>query len=147
MRLHLQWMLISTAVLAGLASCAPPEKSGVGFRLPDGNPARGRDDFVALKCNACHTVQGEDFPPPVAEPPVPVALGGTVHYQPTDGRFVTSMVNPSHKLAPGFPEDLIKSGSESRMADYGDVMTVHQLIDLVAFLHTKYHYAAPEPHS
>jgi mono/diheme cytochrome c family protein len=140
-------VLFSTTALATLLCCAPPEKSAVGFRLPDGDAARGKETFVELKCNACHVVRGEDLPAPVAEPPVPVALGGTVNYQPTDGRFVTSIINPSHKLAPGFPKELIKSGNESRMPDYSDVLTVRQLIDLVAFLHTKYEYATPGPHS
>jgi mono/diheme cytochrome c family protein len=135
------------AVLAGV-SCAPPEKSASGFRLPDGDPAAGRASFEELKCNACHRVKGIELKlePPVADPPVPVELGGLVDYQPTDGRFVTSIINPSHRLAPGFPEELIKSGDESRMADYSDVMTVRELVDLVAFLHTLYDYSPPRIH-
>jgi hypothetical protein len=136
----------AAAALFVFVSCAPPEKAATGFRLPEGDPERGKEAFLELKCNACHVVKGVDFPPPVAEPPVPVALGGPVHYQPTDGRFVTSIVNPSHKLAPAFPQELVKTGSESRMADYSDVMTVRQLIDLVAFLHTRYEYTQPPTH-
>ena len=96
-----------------------------------------------MKCNACHTMKGLDLPPPVAEPPVPVPLGGVVDYRPTDGRFVTSIVNPSHKIAPGLPEELVRSGDASRMADYGDLLTVRQLVDLVAFLHTRYEFSPP----
>jgi sulfur-oxidizing protein SoxX len=143
--LRMVHFVICCVVLA-FVSCAPPEKSPAGFRLPDGDPVAGRADFVALKCNACHRVKGIELEPPVAEPPVPVVLGGVVDYQPTDGRFVTSIINPSHKLAPGFPEELIKSGNESRMADYSDVMTVRELVDLVAFLHTLYEYSPPPVH-
>jgi mono/diheme cytochrome c family protein len=122
------------------SSCAPPERSASGFRLPEGSVEAGKAAFLALQCNACHKVKGLELPGPVAEPPVPVALGGTVDYQPTDGRFVTSIINPSHKLAPGYPRDRIESGAISRMADYSDVMTVRQLVDLVAFLHSRYEF-------
>jgi hypothetical protein len=99
--------------------------------------------FLEMKCNACHTVKGLDLPPPVADPPVPVPLGGVVDYQPTDGRFVTAIIYPAHKIAPGLPEELVKSGDGSRMADYGDFLTVRQLVDLVAFLHTRYEFSPP----
>jgi hypothetical protein len=122
------------------SSCAAPERSPSGFRLPEGDVAAGEAAFVELKCNACHQVMGLELPGPVAEPPVPVALGGTVDYQPTDGRFVTAIINPSHKLAPGFPQELVKSGELSRMPDYSDAMTVRQLVDLVAFLHSRYEF-------
>lgn len=126
--------------LLSLSSCAPPERSSSGFRLPEGDVEAGKAAFLELRCNACHQVKGLDLPGPVAEPPVPVTLGGSVDYQPTDGKFVTSIINPSHKLAPGFPKQHIESGGISRMADYSDVMTVHQLVDLVAFLHSRYEF-------
>jgi len=69
-----------------------------------------------------------------------------VDYQPTDGRFVTSIINPSHKLAPGYPKERIVSGGISRMADYNDVMTVRQLVDLVAFLHSRYEFVPRTTH-
>ena len=129
-----------------LSFCASPEKSPSGFRLPDGDVQAGQAAFLELQCNACHKVRGLDLPGPVAEPPVPIALGGTVDYQPTDGRFVTSVINPSHKLARGYPKQSIESGGISRMADYGDVMTVRQLVDLVAFLHSRYEFVPPMTH-
>lgn len=133
------------AVAVGMAilcvsSCAPPERSSSGFRLPEGSVEAGKAVFLELQCNSCHQVKGLDLPGPVAEPPVPVALGGSVDYQPTDGKFVTSVINPSHKLAPGYPKEHVKSGGISRMADYSDVMTVRQLLDLVAFLHSRYEF-------
>jgi mono/diheme cytochrome c family protein len=131
-------------VLATVVACGPPEKSASGFRLPDGDVERGKEAFVELRCNACHTVKGLDLPAPVADPPVPVALGGLVNYQPTDGRFVTAIIHPDHELASGYPKELILSGMESRMADYSDVMTVRDLVDLVAFLHSRYDYTAPQ---
>ena len=139
---------LATAIIgisSALPACGPPEKSASGFRLPDGNVERGRQAFLDLRCNACHNVRGLDLPPPVADPPVPVVLGGLVDYQPTDGRVVSSVINPDHKLARGYPEELIQVGNDSRMADYSEVMSVRQLIDLVAFLHSRYEYVPPRP--
>src|SRR3990172_8922693 len=122
-----------------LSFCASPEKSPSGFRLPDGDVQAGQAAFLELQCNACHKVRGLDLP-------VPIALGGTVDYQPTDGRFVTSVINPSHKLARGYPKQSIESGGISRMAGYSDVMTVRQLVDLAAFLHSRYEFVPPITH-
>jgi len=105
----------------------------------------GKAAFVELKCNACHRVEGMDFPEPVADPPVPVTLGGATPYVKSDGELVTSIINPSHRIARGFPKEALMSGDESRMADYSDVMTVRQLIDLVAFLHTRYEVVPATP--
>lgn len=137
---------LACAAALSLSFCAPPEKSASGFRLPDGDVQAGQAAFLELQCNACHQVKGMDLPGPVAEPPVPVAIGGTVDYQPTDGRFVTSIINPSHKLARGYPKQQVESGGISRMADYSDVMTVRQLVDLVAFLHSRYEFVPPTTH-
>ena len=134
------WALLLGSI--GIVMCGPPERSPSGFRLPEGDVARGQKAFVELKCDACHRVPGLDLPAPVADPPVPVPLGGGVDYQPTDGKFVTSIINPSHKIG-RYPEELVKSGEGSRMADYSDVMTVRQLSDLVTFLHSRYTYTPP----
>ena len=59
--------------------------------------------------------------------------------EPTDGELVTSMLNPSHKLIPGREQERIASATGgSRMANYAELMTVQQRIDLVAFLHSSY---------
>ena len=124
--------------------CTDAEKSAQGFRLPDGDVNAGERAFLDLKCHSCHRVEGMEFPDPVADPEVPVVLGGDTHYIRSDGELVSSIINPSHRLAkgfplaPGYPSEQISAGGGSRMADYSDVMTVRQLVDLVAFLHTRY---------
>ena len=140
-------ILLGVVFWLAVSGCAPPEKSAAGFRLPDGDVEAGKKAFVELKCNACHRVEGMDFGEPVADPPVPVTLGGPTPYVKSDGELVTSIINPSHRLARGFPKEEITSGSGSRMADYSDVMTVRQLIDLVAFLHTVYEVVPATPMS
>jgi mono/diheme cytochrome c family protein len=132
-------VLFATLALA----CERGPKSAAGFRLPDGDVARGQASFVALKCNACHRVAGTDLPGPVAEPSVPVELGGRVARAKTDGELVTAIVDPSHRLAPGYPRAAVQSGSLSRMGDFSEAMTVRDLIDVVAFLQSRYEVVPP----
>jgi len=125
-------------------SCQPihrsEEKSTRGFELPDGDPARGREAFVALRCSSCHEVAGleDDLPRPVATPDTGVKLGGLAMREPSDGELVTSIVNPSRHLYPAGEPERIESGSGSRMANLNEAMSVQNLIDIVAFLHERY---------
>lgn len=141
MRGGLTLILGASLVFAG---CTPAERSAQGFSLPAGEIDRGRQAFIDLRCHACHRVEGEDFPAPVADPEIPVTLGGETHYIRSDGELVTSIINPSHRLArgfplaPGYPEEEITAGEGSRMPSYSDVMTVRQLMDLVAYLQSRY---------
>jgi hypothetical protein len=137
-------VLVGLAALAVATGCRGP-RSAAGFRLPDGDPQRGQLAFVELKCHTCHQVAGVDLPAPVADAPVPVRLGGEIIAVKTDGELVTSIVHPSYRLAPGYPKDLIRKGEASRMPDYGREMTVQQMVDLVAFLQSRYRVARVEP--
>lgn len=132
--------VLSTAVLLTLVlgACTADRKSPVGFRLPEGDSDQGLAVLQKMKCHACHRVEGHDLPAPVADPPVPISLGGKVAYAPTDGELVTSIIHPSHKISSRYAHDMLKSGDLSRMGDYSQILTVRELIDLVAFLHTLY---------
>jgi L-cysteine S-thiosulfotransferase len=129
------------ALAAVLAACGP--KSPLGFNLPDGDATRGRTAFVELRCNACHEVAGLDLG--YRNGPVHVTLGGKTTRVRTYGELVTSIINPSHRLAPRYPEDQVAVNGQSLMsaAYLNDVMTVQQLIDLVAFLESTYEIAPP----
>jgi hypothetical protein len=68
-----------------------------------------------------------------------VELGGLTDRVQTYGDLVTSIINPSHRIAEGYsPEEVMLDDGESRMAYYNSVMTVEELIDIVTFLETKY---------
>jgi hypothetical protein len=103
------------------------------FALPKGDAERGREAFLALRCHACHRVQGASLPAPVATPPVPITLGAAPSSY-TDGSLVTAIVAPSHSITRAEYGESVASGGISRMADLTSVMTVRQLIDIVAFL-------------
>ena len=136
-------LLVLGALATGCQSAedAHDEEQERGFALPDeGNVGRGQAAFVELRCTTCHQVSGlEDaLPRPTATPPTGVKLGGLAMREPTDGELVTSIIHPTHRIYPAGITEEITSGSESRMANLNQVMTVEQLIDLVAFLHDRY---------
>jgi sulfur-oxidizing protein SoxX len=126
---------------AALAGCGP--KSPLGFSLPDGDATRGRTAFVELRCNACHEITGLDIG--YGNGPAHVVLGGKTTRIRTQGELTTSIINPSHRLAPRYPADQVAVNGQSLMsaAYLNDVMTVQQLIDLVAFLQSTYEIAPP----
>lgn len=136
-------VFVSALVLLSVAACQVDRRSPSGFRLPQGDPARGQAAFLELRCNGCHRVEGLALPPPAIDPPVPVVLGGEVPHAKTDGDLVTSIINPSHKLAAGYAKELIAKGDRSRMPDYSELMTVRQMVDLVAFLQSRYTVVRP----
>lgn len=113
-----------------------------GFRLPDGDADSGREVFLYMQCNQCHSLVGEDLPVVAGYQPF-VKLGGTVTRVKTYGDLVTSVINPSHKLAEGYPPDLVSEDGKSRMYNYNGIMTVQELTDIVMFLQPYYDVVPP----
>jgi mono/diheme cytochrome c family protein len=135
-------MLVSLAALGGCDRDAM--MSSRGFRLPEGDPVAGRDAFLYMQCNQCHTIDGEELPViPGQEPPY-VELGGKVTQVRTYGQLITSIINPSHELAKGYAEQVISENGESRMYIYNEHMTVQELIDIVMFLQPHYDVVIPQ---
>ncbi len=105
------------------------------FALPPGDILAGKHSFLELKCFVCHQVVGDaDVPAPTADPPVPVRFGAPQASRPTDERLVTAIINPDHRLAQAHHPERVSQDGHSRMLDYSDVMTVRELINLVAYL-------------
>ncbi len=115
-------------------------KSSRGFRLPDGDALKGKQAFVALKCNTCHSVDGVELPPPTQ---FNIRLGGETLQVKTYGQLVTSIINPSHIISRRYLDEL-KDAKESPMPNINREMTVEQMIDLVAFLQQHYKLVQPE---
>ena len=130
-------------VMLALSACEADRMSERGFSLPAGNALAGKDAFVYMHCHECHSVTGEEFPDLARSEPPFVELGGTVTRVKTYGELVTSIINPSHKLAQGYPLDVITVEGQSRMPVYNGYMTVQELIDIVAFLQPHYDVFAP----
>jgi len=98
--------------------------------------AAGRAAFEELGCIQCHSVSGEEgLPPPAA--PVTMTLGGKLHAVTSYSQLVTAIIHPSHSMSARAPKE-VRDAGETPMQSFNDSMTVTQMIDLVAFLHSKY---------
>jgi mono/diheme cytochrome c family protein len=135
----------AVSILCGMAllGCGPTPRSALGFRLPDGDVEAGRAAFVELQCHGCHRINGVDLPQFLGTAPVAVVLGGASRRVRTYGDLVTSIINPTHRLIAGFPAEQVSRDGESLMPVLNDVMTVQQLIDLVALLQSSYEVVPP----
>ena len=119
--------------LAAFAAEVPGDNATV--MLPNGDPAAGRTTFLQFKCNTCHMVSGSQakgMALPVTTAPAPLLNSDVAKQAP--GRLVTSIIAPSHTISRIVAEET--QGDLSPMGDFSQVMTVRQLIDLVAFLRT-----------
>jgi len=132
------------ALLWAVGGCTQNPKSGAGFRLPDGDANQGREVFLYMQCNQCHTIKGIELPAIPYADPAYVELGGRVATVKTYGDLVTSVINPSHRLAPGYAKEKVSENGESKMYTYNRHMTVQELIDLVAFLQSQYDVIPPQ---
>lgn len=130
--------LIGLAVVIG-AGCEVGPRSGRGLRLPEGDIEQGAAAFRALGCERCHDVVGVSPAAGGERADTILTLGGEVTRVYSYGELVTSIVNPSHRISRRYPEEeTTVAEGVSRMENFNDRMTVAQLIDLVAFLQSKY---------
>jgi L-cysteine S-thiosulfotransferase len=136
----MQKAIAALFLVAALAGCSP--ESPFGFRLPDGDPAAGRQAFLDLRCNSCHEVRGVAIE--YREGLAHVPLGGQTTRVKTYGELVTSIINPSHRIAPPNRDAVLPGGQSIMSAAYlNEVTTVQQLVDLVAFLQPTYEVVQP----
>ncbi|MFT5137567.1 MAG: sulfur-oxidizing protein SoxX [Arenicella sp.] len=139
--------LLCTGVLVVLtllsAACDQETIANRGFYLPQGDTENGELLFTQYKCFNCHTMAGTDFVADewrlTEDDGIAVEIGGATDRVQTYGDLVSSIINPSHRIAQGYsPEEVMEDNGESRMAYYNSVMTVEELIDIVTFLESKY---------
>lgn len=115
---------------------------GQGFSLPDGDGENGQLVFIEYQCIQCHTLAGTEFGGDEWQlqggRETVVEIGGDATKLQTYADLVTSIINPSHRLAEGYTAEAITRNGKSKMLNYNDVMRVSELIDLVTFLKSKY---------
>lgn len=144
MRTFLRLMLVLGALT--LTGCDTGPKGSVGFSLPDGDVQRGKANYISFHCNACHSsseVPQMETADPAA---ISVPLGGETTRIKSYGELVTSIINPSHRISRRQSPTMADESGRSKMVNYNDVMTVAQLIDLVAFVQSNY-TLSPYKHS
>lgn len=135
---------VAGLILAGaLTSCSGDPSSEDVFSLPEGNAEQGKRLFADLGCNGCHVIPGIDLPEPEGPRQLEIVLGGKTTRVRSEAYLVTSIINPSHKLPTNYPLAMVSRAGESRMPVYNDVITVTDLVDLVAFLYPTFKVVRP----
>lgn len=134
----LVFILLSGGLL--MSSCNEQER---GFALPAGDIGEGKATFQRLACNECHSIS--DIGWKGGSDSLNIHLGGETSMQRSYGELVTSVINPSHKIARRYKQATTEGGL-SKMKNYNEVMTVQELVDLVTFLQSEYEVSIPSAH-
>ena len=109
--------------------------------MPEGEIEKGKVTYKRLACNEYHSISNIEWKG--GKDNLKIQLGGDVSTQKSYGYLVTSVINPSHKVAPRYREKTSTEGDLSKMKNYNDIMTVQELIDIVTFLQSEYHVISP----
>jgi cytochrome c2 len=96
--------------------------------LAAGDPAAGERAFADLKCDTCHTVSGREVGATKNSGP---ELGSLVAGLSPD-EIAASIIAPAHSVSS--KGGLWREEKPSKMGDYSKVMTIRQLMDIVAYL-------------
>lgn len=133
-------LLLLSILSIGLISCNSGPDSPRGFSLPEGDASEGETVFMKYQCLACHSLAGFEDVSIVKQFEQPIRLGGTSSIVKTYAQLVTAVINPSHELAPRARnlENITNEDGTSKMPIFNDVMTVTELVNLVAFLQPQY---------
>ena len=132
----LLFVLIGVGLL--VSSCDQQSK---GFALPEGDIAEGKAVYQRMSCYECHSISEIAWKGGIDSLKIP--LGGEVSSLKTYGELVTSVINPSHKIARAYNQQVTTVEGVSKMKNYNEVLTVQELVDLVAFLQSEYELEIP----
>jgi len=118
---------------AGVAMDPGGVPKGWRFTIPVGDPRAGRRLFVKFECYKCHRVEGERFPgrPGEVGGLGPDLTGMGMH---SAEYLAESILNPNAVLLEG--DGFLGEDGSSKMPSYNDVLTLQELVDLVAYLKT-----------
>jgi cytochrome c2 len=129
--------------IIALGACRTYPDNTNDFRFPivQGSVARGEQAFVKLGCSQCHLVNGIELPAYAGTRPVTVELGGDLVFAKTYGDLVTSIINPDHIISERYLNQFPRSAQraiDSSPMYMNPEMKVTELIDIVAFLNSRY---------
>lgn len=126
-----------TLVLSGCDYDQPVEV----YLPPDGDPVTGKQLFVSFGCYECHSIPNIEFPERTSEPAKEFMLGIRLHRVKNYGELMTAILYPNHEYSPKFESALRAEGKDSSdlvMPVFTEVMTVAELVDILAFLDEQY---------
>lgn len=126
-----------------LSACRTYPDNVGEFRFPilQGDIDQGQEAFTRLGCPQCHVVDGVNLPAFAGTRPVTVELGGDLMFAKTYGDLVTSIINPDHVISDRYLEQLPRTERRSVNSSpmyMNPEMKVTELIDIVAFLNSRY---------
>jgi cytochrome c1 len=102
---------------------------GWKFTWPQGNPVKGREVFMKLECYGCHEVKGERLPVPSEVVGPELSMMAPLH----DAEyFAEAIIHPNAVIQTG--KGYEAADGSSKMPLYNDLVTVQEVIDLVAYL-------------
>lgn len=126
-------LLVAIGARAGDKPHGAQLPKGWTFTMPAGDPEAGKAAFEKMQCYSCHKVPGAGFPQERSSGGVGPDLGAGYSKLPA-GYLAESIVN-SHQYISGTLEKYTGTDKvSSKMGDYSSIMTVRELIDIVAFL-------------
>jgi L-cysteine S-thiosulfotransferase len=132
-------------IMACLVGCDIGPNSPQGFSLPQGDAEQGKVVFLQYQCLGCHSIEGIEQPSVEKHPTIAVPLGGKSIRVTTYAELLTSVINPSHKIAPVLDFEEVMIDGVSKMPNFNDIMTVSELVDLVTFLQPHYELLPHNP--
>lgn len=122
-------MFAASAVPTGAGEVEMHHPKGWTFKMPKGDPVKGRAVFDKFSCYSCHEVRGEKFPAPDKSQAVGPELSQMGPLHPLE-YFTESTINPDVVGAKKYrgPD------GKSKMPTFNQDMTVQELIDLSTYL-------------
>src|SRR4051794_30148711 len=97
-------LVLKCCLLTCIVGCGSKQET---FTLPKGDAERGKAAFIKFRCYDCHHIRGMELL--VSEEPnqVKVELGSDPEHRKSYADLVTSIINPSHRLAKGYIPELV----------------------------------------
>lgn len=141
--MNVKILLVSGAALVGvsLAGCSA-FYTPFSFPTDEASIESGQQAFIDQHCHQCHSVAGVRLPELAGASAPILELGGETSSIKSYAELVTSIIEPNHVISERYREELAVNGQvplDSPMPTPDlDRMTVQQLIDIVAFLDSRY---------
>lgn len=135
-------LALGAIALSTITACVydPNIQRDFDFPVERGDIEMGQQAFVDLGCHQCHTVARTELPDYPIYTLLRLELGGPTSSYKSNAQLLTSLINPNHVISDKYRDLLRIEGGmplDSPMPNF-DHMTVGQLLDIVAFLDSKY---------
>jgi mono/diheme cytochrome c family protein len=138
---QLSRLFVILGMPALVAGCA--NATLFGFPADQGDVVAGRQAFIDHRCHQCHSIADERLPPLAGADRPMLELGGPTSIVRSYADLTTSIINPNHAISERYRDQQLLLNTEIPLESPMprpnlNAMSVRQLIDIVAFLDSKY---------